>query len=300
VLIAAVQGLVHPDLVTQSWNATTNSNYPVFIINGPIATQIRLNSGYGCMGPDPAHPAGASIGRATRLMLQNLGGGLPGVGSMAIHGGPARYTNIVFAEDEAGLPDKGWPSLAEERGFPKGSNTVTVYAVNSTLNLGGGNPGTEDDAKNIFFRYAQAIKAPGYGQYFSSPYNPDGSPGVLALPRGTAQGLASLGWSKEKTKTYLWELTTHTPEEVIKWNETNTVANLKLPKGSPLPITPNAKNFLFVVAGGSQSGHAEWMSTVFAPLKPVTIEAKLPAKDKWDALLKQADADLGPLPPPMQ
>jgi len=37
----------------------------------------------------------------------NVGGAIPGIGSMAIHGGPARYTNIVFAEDEDGLPKAG-------------------------------------------------------------------------------------------------------------------------------------------------------------------------------------------------
>jgi len=299
VLIAAVEGIVDPELVTQSWNATTNSCYPVMIVNGPIADQIRLNSGYGCMGPDPVHPAGATIGRAVRLILQNLGGALPGIGTMAIHGGANRYVNVIFAEDEAGLPE-GWDPLNVERGFPEGSNTVTVYAVNSTLNLGGGAPGTEENAKSILFRYAQPIKAPGYGQYFSAPYNPDGAPGVLVMARGTAQGLAALGWSKDQVKGYMWELTTHTPEEVEKWGETSTVERVGLAPGSPLPITPSPENFLIVVAGGSQSGHSYWMSTVFAPNKPVTVEIQLPAKDAWDALLKQAETDLGPLPPPMQ
>ena len=46
--------------------------FPVVIVNGPIAKQIRLNSGFGCLGPDPQHPAGASIGRALRLLQQNV------------------------------------------------------------------------------------------------------------------------------------------------------------------------------------------------------------------------------------
>ena len=58
------------------------------------------------LGPDPQQPAGASIGRALRLLQQNVGGALPGVGTMAIFGA-MRYTNAVFAEDEDGLPP-GW------------------------------------------------------------------------------------------------------------------------------------------------------------------------------------------------
>ena len=76
------------------------------IVNGPIAAQIRLNAGFGLLGPDPQHPAGASIGRALRLLPQNVGGALPGTGTMAMFGG-MRYTNAVFAEDEDGLP-AGW------------------------------------------------------------------------------------------------------------------------------------------------------------------------------------------------
>ena len=81
--------------------------------------QIRLNSGFGCLGPDPQRPAGASIGRALRLMQQNVGGALPGIGAMANYGG-MRYTNVVFAEDEENLP-RGWPPHATERhGFARG------------------------------------------------------------------------------------------------------------------------------------------------------------------------------------
>ncbi len=89
----------------QSWNATTGSYYPAVIVNGPIAKQIRLNSGYGCHGSRSSVPGRWSIGRAIRFILMNLGGAIPGIGTMAIYGGPARYTNAVFAEDE------DWPSL---------------------------------------------------------------------------------------------------------------------------------------------------------------------------------------------
>jgi hypothetical protein len=119
VLVAAVEAIIHPDLRHQNFQATTNSGYPAVIVNGPISKQIRLSSGYGCLGPDPAHPAGATIGRAIRFILMNSGGALPGTGTMAIYGGPARYTNVVFAEDEDGLP-KDWMPLSVERGIARG------------------------------------------------------------------------------------------------------------------------------------------------------------------------------------
>ena len=81
VLSAAVEAVLDPALDHDKFQATSGSTFPVVIINGPIARDIRLNSGFGLLGPDPQHPAGASIGRALRLLLQNVGGALPGVGT---------------------------------------------------------------------------------------------------------------------------------------------------------------------------------------------------------------------------
>ena len=78
VLIASVEALLDPKARIDQMQATSGATFPVIIVNGPIAKQIRLNSGFGCLGPDPQHPAGASIGRALRQMQQNLGGAQPG------------------------------------------------------------------------------------------------------------------------------------------------------------------------------------------------------------------------------
>lgn len=118
VLIATVEAISQPEWGLERMNATTSSIYPAVIVNGPIARQIRLNASYGCLGPDPLHPSGGPIGRALRLILQNMGGALPGSGTMAIYGA-MRYTNAVFAEDEAGLPS-GWKPLSVKRGFAPG------------------------------------------------------------------------------------------------------------------------------------------------------------------------------------
>ncbi|MFM9972460.1 MAG: hypothetical protein ACKVQK_29100, partial [Burkholderiales bacterium] len=113
ILIAAVDAFLDPALRSELAQATSGAPFPVVVVNGPIAKQIKLNSGFGCLGPDPQYPAGASIGRALRQMQQNLGGALPGTGTMAPWGNN-RYNNIVFAEDEDGLPE-GWLPHATER-----------------------------------------------------------------------------------------------------------------------------------------------------------------------------------------
>jgi hypothetical protein len=134
VLVAAVDAFLDPDSGSEQLQAASGSAFPVIIVNGPIGGQIRLNSGFGCLGPDPQHPAGASIGRALRLMQQNVGGARPGVGTMANYGG-LRYTNVVLAEDEANLP-AGWPAHGTERhGFAPGCNSISLAFANGATNI---------------------------------------------------------------------------------------------------------------------------------------------------------------------
>ena len=56
-------------------------------------------------------------------------------GSISVSGLNNRYNNIVFAEDEDGLPE-GWPTHAQERhGFPRGSNTVSLFFATGANNI---------------------------------------------------------------------------------------------------------------------------------------------------------------------
>jgi len=66
VLIAAVEACFDPTTNFEQLQAASGGAFPVIVVNGPIAKQIRLNSGFGCLGPDPQRPAGAGIGRALR------------------------------------------------------------------------------------------------------------------------------------------------------------------------------------------------------------------------------------------
>ena len=129
-------------------------------------------------------------------------------------------------------------------------------------------------------------------------FNPNSVPGVVLIPRGIAQGLASLGWSKERLKTFLWE-NSKVPWAVIKADTLNFEDgedNMKpyVKEGEAWPLAANPKNIMIVVAGGEQSGHAYWMRRGSGPITPTSAEIEIPAN--WGELLKQAEEDLG-LPP---
>ncbi len=64
----------------------------------------------------------------------------------------------------------------------------------------------------------------------------------------------------------------------------------------PMPITREPKNIMIAVAGGLQSGHAYYMHVGCCPNGPSSATINLPAKANWDALLVEAEGDLGPVP----
>jgi hypothetical protein len=296
VLIAAVDAILDPVVYHQHMQSTTGNANPAVVVNGPIARQLRINSGYGCLGPSSVYPAGASIGRALRFVLMNVGGAIPGRGTMAIHAGPARYTGLVFAEDEAGLP-ADWAPLNTEWGCPRGTNTVTVLATSGGTEVWEGAALEEKDALHTLYNFAGCMRVP-FGGYYADAWNPRGSPGIVLMARGTAQGFARLGWSKSRIRKYLWENSMLEKSEwlvkMLDYFGARHGLYVKDHIRYPMPITPVPENIMIVVAGGEQSGHSYWLQvhggTGGAATRPIVLPKNL------DSLLAKAEEDLGPMP----
>jgi hypothetical protein len=315
VLIAGIQAMVHPKFLLQQVNASTCPMVPALVVNGPIAKQIRLSSGYGCMGPDPNRPAASSIGRAQRLLQQDLGGAIPGLGTMANYG-PQRAINAVLAEDEEGIPE-GWGNpLNVERGFARGSNVVTAVQVSGWTNValsGGDSDVSVERVKEYLYRVASFMGTPslnnwgytsntgtgeGVARAIFQPYkyrsdDPDFTAGLVLITRGWAADLVAAGYDKEKVKAFLWEASKIPWSVMQKAGCTKRALVEEFPEGQPVPLTRTPKGIMLAVCGGEQSGHAFWMQPGNAYLA-TSQEIKLPKN--WDVLLKAAEEDLGPLP----
>jgi hypothetical protein len=299
-LIAAVQSLADPKFGLSATNPTTCSVIPAIVVNGPVAKQIRLGSGYGLLGPDPAHPAGQIIGRALRIILQDLGGALPGTGTMAIFGG-MRETNAVFAEDEEGLP-KGWNSLAVDRGFSKTDNVATASAVAGMSNIMVQSFGDKVGNDQGLLEVAKFMSAPSvntWGPFTADTWtSKDLAQGIILIARGYANSLSSVsGYSKLDVKTNLWN------NSKIPWslyqstglqNFVDRMGNPGIPVGQDVPLSPKPEQLTIVVAGGDQAGHVLWMEAGNSNRAMISTKIELPKN--WDALIKQAEAELGPIP----
>jgi hypothetical protein len=135
VLIAAVEALTDPEFSLSKLQATTGPHWPLLIINGPIRKQLDINYSSGIFGP--GWKANATIGRAVRLILLNLGGAFPGISNMATQAHPGHY-GMCIGENEEALSGTGWNPHHVEMGFDKDTSTVTVVSVCSIITTGYG------------------------------------------------------------------------------------------------------------------------------------------------------------------
>ena len=295
VLVAAMKAFIDPRFLHQMMQTTTCSVNLAAIVNGPIGRQIRLNAGYGCLGPDPRHPAGARIGRAIRLTQQNVGQAVPGSGTMAAFGGPLKYANAIFAEDEEGLP-QGWEPLNLDRGFSKGSNVITIHAVATSTNITAIHASNKETVLETLHCFSR-IMGSDYGNIFRSYYE-NSAPGILIMPRGIAQGMVDAGWTKKTIKEFLWE-NSKFPWSVMKsdsdaFKHYDGQVKQYVAEGEPWPISIRPDNLMIIVAGGKECEHAYWMRIGCCPTQPISMEIELPKN--WEALITRAEEDLGPLP----
>jgi hypothetical protein len=295
VLVAAVDAFLDPASGSEQLQAASGSAFPVVIVNGTIGAQIRLNSGFGCLGPDPQRPAGASIGRALRLLQQNVGGALPGIGTMANYGG-VRYTNVVFAEDEANLPS-GWaPHGTERHGFAPRQNSISLAFANGATNIrrrGAKKETPEEDVLQGMHRMADFMRVPnmpGLAGYER------GTPGILMIPGVVAQTMAGLGWTKASIREFLWEHSRIPLEDLSRagcpaWLEIDASKVVRESIAlDPWPITVSPDNFVILVAGGGHPTNSYWLQGY----SPGVVGRAIELPPSFESLLAETERDLGP------
>jgi hypothetical protein len=122
VLLAIADAIADPGFGLENVGSTVGMT-PLIIVNGPIAKQLKFNSGQGVMRPQAR--ANISVSRFLRLLMVNVAGYRLGEADMATFG-RNYYPAIAEAED-----DSPWTPLSVDRGFDAGTNLVTVQGVDS-------------------------------------------------------------------------------------------------------------------------------------------------------------------------
>jgi hypothetical protein len=223
VLRAAVQAMGETAFNLLGIQTTTGSATPILIVNGPIAAAAGINAAANCLGPGVR--ANAAIGRAVRLVLQNLGGARAGGMDMATMGQPAKF-GLCFAENEDRSP---WEPLHVERGFRAQDSVVTVAGISGTVEVVHASSIEPDEVlATVAGSMTIAGNVGGAGML-------GGGEPLVVLSYEHAQAIAAAGWSKADAKRYLFGRATlaapTSPNRVLR-------------------VAARAEDIMIVVAGG--------------------------------------------------
>jgi len=261
VVAAAIEAFAEPAFNGRTNQVTSNPAGVLVLVNGPLRTALGINCGANCMGHGTR--ANVTIGRAVRLVLQNLGGARVGAVDKACQGFPGKIA-FCFGENEEDSP---WPPFHVERGFAPTDSTVTVVAAHGTSNIiVHGRPVAADLLPTL----AHGMINPGANNYSLTAGEP-----LLVLNPGHAQALAADGIGKAELRDYLFE---HA-RVPIDWYPARAqeVASMQdRAIDGMLPVASAADRILVVVAGapGSHSTFIPTSANYVAVTKRVAEEQR--------------------------
>ncbi len=274
VLIAAVEGILEPDFDLTGVQCSTGPHSPLLLINGPVRRQINVNCSSGAMGH--GWQANATIGRAIRLILNNIGGARIGESDMTTLGMAENYT-YCFGENEEQNP---WMPLHVEQGFGAEDSTVSV--------LGAFSPEIISDHVGIKAEEILAVAAdvaarltrfhvPMMGHIIERDT-------LLILCPEHAKSIADAGWSKTDLRRFVFARAVIAYDRLQALGRHIDASKLVDIDGKPgVPMFARPECLKIVVAGGPgkhsayvNSGHTKRL-----------ITRKIAFPHNWEMLLAQ-------------
>lgn len=240
VVLGGLELILREELNMGGVQCTMHGVAPLMIVNGPYAEKIGIQGGNGCFGP--GFRANASIGRAIRLMLLNLGGGIAGLASATVFASPIRYTACV-TEHMAQSP---WESLAVSRGYTAAQNVITCAMVDSPR-LHFDDVSTEP--QRLLRGIGDAMTAPGsWNMWFNSDV-------VVAMSPQHARLCAQAGMSRSDVQHRLCEVAVRTQKNLKRggnWRAERSLAMGIDPDDDAALIgaVKNPDRLHLIVAGG--------------------------------------------------
>ena len=256
VLIAAVEALAQPQLNLLAIQTTTNPVAPFVLINGPVRRRIDVNGGRGALGP--GWRANATIGRAVRLIMQNIGGARPAEIDKAVLGFPGKYTFCLGELEE----ESPWPPFHVEHGYAPEDSVVTIMACQGTQSVAASFLEPESILKMV---------TNGLAVWGTNSYNKgDGTPAVVLTPRHAAI-FHEAHWDKRRIQEWLFE-STKVPESELP-AEPRLMGHHRNIVGACLCICKQASDIAILVAGGPEAYHIGLLANYGNPMAMARIDA---------------------------
>ena len=245
VVIAATRAMLRPEFNLLGVQATTHPTAALVVVSGPVARELAIHGGSGAFGP--GFRANATIGRAIRLILINVGHGIPGEGDRSTQGSPAKFTYCVTENVE----QTPWPEFHVSRGYSAGDNVVTVIGTEAPHNV---NDHENTQAEALLEVVADTLRPLGNNNWYMTHH--DRSEVVVALGPEHARQIASHGWSREDVQRFLFARVTRTIGELKTggmWQMKDWAPDLLAlsdDDAAAVPIVRRPEDVFVLVAGG--------------------------------------------------
>src|SRR6516225_5787775 len=241
IVMAAMLALMTGAFNLNGVQATTHMAAPLLIVNGPVAAAVGMNGDCNAFGS--GNRANATIGRALRLVLLNVGGGWPGELDKSTLGHSGKYTYCV-AENEAASP---WAPYHVEKGFAADRSTVFVLAAEPPHSV---TNHVADDPEGILDSICSAMSTIANNNAVSS-----GHCAVVIGPEH-ARTIAAKGWTRHDVRNYLAMHAYNLFSEISFSGRYGKIYNRNLPKwykrepDARIPMVPSPDHIHLFVIGG--------------------------------------------------
>jgi hypothetical protein len=251
-LVGAVQAMARPAFNLLQGLITSHNSGHLLVFSGPLAGEVGLHGGAGCLGP--GFPANASVGRAVNLALVNVSRAVPGASDLGCLGSPAEWTYCLA---EAPGP---WPMLNAEHVDPEATVVLALKAEPPH----GVTDFRSRTAEDLLGTLVDCCSSLGSNNAFM--------PGslVLVLAPDHARLLAAAGWSKATLRERIHEAAAHERAAVAP----RGIAAITPRAGADgrVRVTRRPDDVHVVVAGG-RGGHSAvirpWSLSSEAVVEPV-------------------------------
>jgi hypothetical protein len=268
-VVAAVRAVCAPRCNLYALNTTTCCAAPALMINGPARAALGIECGYSCLGHNGR--ANATIGRALRLVMRNLGGALPGAVSKSTFGQPGRLS-LCFGEIEERSP---WAPFHVRRGFRADDNVVTAHCATGTQDIA---DIWADSGEELLILLARSMDWPGNNKVLVP--QADGEVLLLLCP-DFADKIARDGLSMADVQRLLHE---HTRAPLTRWPRGywSKLEQRGYVENGVVPLCASPDQFLVAVAGGDGGHHAlyfcgfglTWSVSVRFALTPSRVDGE--------------------------
>ena len=265
VVVAAIEAICQEPFNVGGIQATTGGAAPLIIINGPIAPRLNVNADTGAFGH--GYRSNASIGRAVRLVMRNIGKAIPGEMDKSTLGHAGKYT-MCIAENEGRSP---WVPLHVERGYSREASTVTAVGVTGAIQL---SEMTASSGLEVLNTFCDSLTLPAtFTHYIIGRHNPV----MLVLGPEHASEMAADGFSKADVKRYIFEnarMAVGRMRDRGYWSSRTWPEWVAAEDDSYMvPPVSDPEDIIIVVAGGD-GRHSAWLPT-WPATKPVTVPVEL-------------------------